>query len=659
MENKETERAPKASKSFLTVGPTLHYSHNNVQRSWLLAAVVFSIACLLWSRIVTGSFWTFDFQAQAAPDFWRLGEATTAGASISEYPWQVIVLGLLMGIMAVVPVLIAQLMSFGHSFVFLLAVFFLANLPGFATFLLVSCFAVASRPLRFRSRIIAIALCLAPQLVYWGLFGAAKGTAEPLVWGVSFAPWIFAWLTAMTVAGIVLTVGHYTRYKPGITAIFTTTTLLLATGIFIWAVGFDELDYQFHVAGNNPENVLEFGEHSIREALDEAVKVAVVQNSPEKAEQREQIVHFFASTERIPLREEIKGAILIELGNRDEWPPWFEFKVRDEWRYKDKREQLNREYDRFMDPPKPWWMPDVVHGRMITRRAASDRMPIALYYRALANEYSPNLRQIKQDDMLRFYCDYPGDRALPLWDRLYSTPAYNKSPESIEARWRLARRIAGQDWLSESRLLRELERANSILVEAGEMIDRELALAEQAKPASTDSLFGAFRRPARTALTMVKLRDLQRRIRELRTLIGEENRKGAEGAVRRMAKFVMLNPHSLEYEQQLDSLLAETGREDGLYDNLLLEKARLIADEQGRGRRLEALHREFQNTDGGTQALYELTRLKIEIYQREPRKETLQQAREMLMSFLTLCSKSFYADQVKRNLDDLPPPEPE
>lgn len=127
--------------------------------------------------------------------------------------------------------------------------------------------------------------------------------------------------------------------------------------------------------------------------------------------------------------------------------------------------------------------------------------------------------------------------------------------------------------------------------------------------------------------------------------------------MRRIAKFVRLNPHSLEYEQQLDALLADTGQNDGLLDNLLLEKAKLIADEQGRGRRLEALHRQFQNTDGGIQALYELTRLKIEIYKREPRKESLLPARDMLMSFLSLYPKSFYADQVRRNLDDLPGPD--
>lgn len=649
MENKETERTPKAPKSFLTVGPTLHYSHSNVQRSWFLAAAVFSIACLLWSRIVTGSFWTFDFQAQAAPDFWRLGEATTAGASIFEYPWQVIVLGLLMGIMAVVPVLIAQLMSFGHSFIFLLAVFFLANLPGFATFLLVSCLAVASRPLRFRSRIIAIALCLAPQLLYWGFFGAAKGV-EPLAWGLSLAPWVFAWLTAMTVAGIVLAVGHYTRYKPGLTWIFTTTTLLLALGVFVWAVGFDELDYQFYVARNNPEDVPEFREHSIREALDEAVNVAI--------RQKDLSMKGFVSTDKIQLRREMMGEILIELNNRDGWPIWFADAVRPEWKYEEKRLRLiNEQYDRFMSPDKPWWMPKFVYDRILQRRLTSARMPIALYYKAMLNEFSPDLRQLKQNDLLCFYSDYPRNWALPIWNRLYTTEAYNKSPESVEARWRLARHIARQELLKESRLIEELDYAGSILVEAGKMLDGELSRVEPVRSGPPDNLLGAFRRPARTVLTVVKLRDLQRRIQELRTLISEENRKGGEGAVRRIAKFVMLNPHSLEYEQQLDALLAETGKSDGLIDNLLLEKAKLIPDEQGRAAQLEALHRQFQYTDGGTQALYELARMKIEIYRREPRKENLLPAREMLASFLNLYPKSFYAEQVRKNLDDLPAPE--
>jgi hypothetical protein len=95
-----------------------------------------------------------------------------------------------------------------------------------------------------------------------------------------------------------------------------------------------------------------------------------------------------------------------------------------------------------------------------------------------------------------------------------------------------------------------------LLEEADAMLERELARSEKTDRAPSDSLFAAFRPPARTVLAPVKLRELQRHIRELMALIGEENRKGTAGGVQRLARFVTLNPHSLDYEQQLDALLA-------------------------------------------------------------------------------------------------------
>jgi hypothetical protein len=104
-------------------------------------------------------------------------------------------------------------------------------------------------------------------------------------------------------------------------------------------------------------------------------------------------------------------------------------------------------------------------------------------------------------------------------------------------------------------------------------------------------------------------------------------------------------------------LLARLGEKDPLRDNLFLEKAKLIADDQRRAERLGELSREFQNTDGGMQALYELSRLNIRHYQREPKRERLLQATNMLTSFLSLYPESFYAAQVRKNRDDLPKPE--
>jgi hypothetical protein len=635
MENRDTEKTPKTPKSFLAVGPTLHYSHRNVQRCWLLAAVAFAVTCLIWSRIVTGTFWAFDLQSQTAPDFWWLNQATVTGASIFEYPWQIVVLGLLMGVLATTPVLISQLMSFGHSFIFILAVFFLANLPGFALSLMVSCFAVACRPLRFRSRIIAIALCTAPQLIYWGFLGSARGM-EPLEWGFSFAPWIWAWIVGLTIAGLVLGIGHYTRYRPGLNWIFATTTLMLALGVFEWKIGFDELDYQFYIAENNPEEVVEFHDHSLRECLDRTI------TDPDT---RKTLAGFFFPTDPIPLRRELKTEIQIQL-SLDRWPKWFE--VPAELEYQRKREWLNEQYDRFISPTKSWWMPEALHKEIVNRRSKSARMPIALYYRNLLSEYGPDLPRIRRDEVLHFYSDYPHERSGEIWFELYRD--FGWTPESAEARWRIARLLAGRGLFTQ---------AGSFLDQAETMVQEELTQRETAL-APSDSLFSAFRPPAQTVMAALKLHELQWRIHELQTLIGEENAQGSEGAPARLARFVMLNPHSVEYGQQLDTLLTQTGEQDGLRDNILLAQAKLIPDDQGRSERLSHMNRQYQDTDGGMEALYELARLKIRLYQeegdadRDKKRRLLTEARDMLSSFTSLYPGSFYVEQVERNLETLP-----
>ncbi len=657
MESPETEKAPKLSlsKSFLAVGPTLHYSHANVQRCWLLAAFLFSLACLFWSRIVTGTFWAFDLQSQNVPDFWHLSRATVTGISIFEYPWQIVVLGLLMGILAIVPVLIAQLMSFGHSLIFILAVFFLGNLPGFALCLFVSCFAVACRPLRFRSRIIAVALCTAPQLLYWGFFGAAKG-AEPLRWGFSFAPWIWAWVVGLAIAGLVLGIGHFNRYKPDLSWIFTATTLLLALAIFEWKIGFDELDYHFYIAPNNPEEVAEFRDQSIRPFLDQIIRDPAT---------RQTLSGYFLPTDPISLREKVKREIQIQMSGvfawEKPWPDWLT--VPPELRFQDKRVWLNDQYDRFIQPRKSWWMPDSVHRELVARRSKSGRMAAALYFKAMLAELSPDLLRISQKEDLHFYSDYQQDRAVETWYQLYRS--YSSAPESAEARLRVAQHLAERGVFTREEAGAGQDPnfcATVLLADANEIAQRQLALQEKAAAASdSDSLLSAFKPPLRTVMTPGKLRELQRRIYDLQMLLALENRSGGPAADEHLARFIKLDPHSLDYERQLDALLAQLGPNEGLRDNVLLAKASLIPDDLLRAERLSQLNDQYPRTDGGMQALHELARLHLRQFQNEAdtkkKKEYLAAARETLTGFVNLYPRSFYADQARQNLNGLPKPE--
>lgn len=617
MDNKQMGKTPKvASKSFMTVGPTLHYSHSNVLRCWLLAVAAFGVSCFFWSKIVTGSFWSFNLRTITSLEFWHLGRWVVSGVSIFEYPWQMLVLGLLMGILAIVPVLTSQLNSFSYSWPFILAVFFLANLPGFAVFLLVSCVAAACRPLRFRSRFIAIALCTAPQLLYWGYFGGAVGV-EPIKLGFSFTPWICAWLVGLAIAGLVLGVGHFTRYRPGLVWIFTSVVLLTAFGLFEVKIGFAELDYQLYVAENNPEQTSEFRDHSITEALDETITNPAV---------RKYLARFFYPTEPIPLRAELKKEIQIKL-SPGRWPSWFI--VPEELNYQAKKQWLLEQYDLF-----------------ISRRSRSSRMPIALYYKALLSEYNPDYNILGQKEVLHFYSDYPHRETLPIWYKLYDE--FGQSGESLEARWRIAMHLAGQG---------RFEQADELIAEAQDMVAERLKLLEKEQMQS-ETFFGPFRLPADSAMTAFKLTELQRKLNQLHNLISLENRTDKAASVGRLAKFVMLNPHSRRFGRELDELLEQTGDNDPLRDNILLAQIKLVADEQLRAEKLSELHKEFRQTDGGMLALYELGRLKMGFYQGESnleqKKKYLADARATLTSFINLYPNSFCAEQVRQNLEHLP-----
>ena len=606
------------SKTFLAVGPTLHYSHANVISFWLLTVAAFAGVCLFWSKILTGSLFSFSPESVTSPQHWRIGQFLLSGVSIFEYPWQTLVLALLMAVLAVAPVLVAQLLSFIYSIPLILAVFFLADLPAFAACLLISCIAVACRPLRFRSRFISLALCIVPQLLYWGFLGGAKGV-EPIKWGFSFTPWVGAWLIGLGVAGIVLGIGHFTRYRPGQIWLSTTIVLIIAAVVFKFGVGYDELDYQLYVARNNPEQITELQDHSITNAFDQAIKNPAV---------TKYLGGFFYPNEPIALRKELKQEIQVQLAH-DRWPTWFA--VPPEFRYQEKKQWLLGQYDQF-----------------IMHRSKSKRMPIALYYKALLMEYSPDTRLRDAKETLHFYNDYPFERSREVWYRLYTE--FGNSPESLEARWRIAMHWAGQG---------KFEQAEALIANARTLLDEQLKLLSGEQP-SEEPLFSMFRPPLDSVMTVSKLTDLQRRLSQLQTLINKNNRTLRPDSAKRLARFVMLNPYSPDYDDRLEELLEKMGKNDPLQDNVLLAQVELIPDEQLRAERLAELHKRYANTDAGGLALYELALLKIHFWRQqdepnvEQKKRYLADARTTLNDFLKMYPDSFNAEQVRKNLATLP-----
>jgi hypothetical protein len=630
-EKEKTQNGP--SKAFMTAGPTLHYSHANVTLCWLLAIFVYTLGCLLWSKILAGSFAPFDLNSLLDLNLWHLDRYLLAPISIFEYPGQIAVLGLLMGMLAVMPPLMSQLLSFAYGIPFLLALAFIADLPAFAGFVMLSCIASSCRPLRFRSRFIAIALCMAPQLVYWACFGPLRNM-KPVELGYSCAPWICAWLVAIVFAGIVIGVGHFTRYRPGLNWILGSVTLIAAVLIFNNKIGFDELAFQQYVAKYNPVEIEEFRDHSLKEPLDRTVQ-----------KQASIFLSSFYSPDPQILNKQLLDEIQTQVSH-ERWPGWFI--VPPNMNFPAKRLWLLSQYDLFIEGEKPFWLPQFLAKKFESRRQRSRRMPIALYYKAILSEMAPDPIAISEKQVLHFYSDYPFFRNRVLWYELYSK--FGLSTESIEARRRVAMHWAGQG---------AFDAADHLVQEAQSMAALKLKETEQ-QSGGTGGFFIAFITPQTTAITRFELIETQRKLAELHAIIAKDVLPADEAGKRRVAEFVMLDPHSLDYAAQLDRLLTQTGEKDPLRDNILLAKALLIKDWQMRSVELRSIHDRFPGTDGGITALYELGLLKVRIWQEAPaangktKRKLLDEAKATLTSFIALYPSSFFTAQAQSILKGLP-----
>jgi len=621
MANENVEKQVIAgSKSFMSVGPMLRYSHANVHLFWGLGVVSFAITCFFWSKITTGSFYSFFGNCLANFDMCFLRNILFRPINIFEYPYQIFVLGLLMAVLGVIPPLVSQLLSFRYSIPFIILIGSVGCMPLFAGAVLLSCAACACRPLRFRSRIVAIALCMAPQFLYWGYFGGAEGV-EPIKWGFSFAPWVVAGVCGLLIAAIVLGIGHFTRYRPGLIWAVTIAASLGAFLIFEYNIGLGELDYQLYVARNNPEEDSVFHDHKITKALDRTITDPTV---------KRYLSGFFYPTEPILLREELKREILTQLGN-DRWPSWLI--VPDELSYQKEKERLFGQYDLF-----------------ISSRGKSERMPIALYYKALLEEYRPDLRNLGENEVLSFYSDHPNRDALPTWYRLYQN--FGNSPESIEARWRIAMHLSGQGMF---------DNASGLCMEAKQRIKILLDdVTDGGSRVNSDSFFTAFGSPAKTVMTRLKLRSLLHRVELLNDVINLQNHGDDDKSIRRLSVFVMLNPYSSDYSNRLDELLAGMGEDDKLIDNVLVAKTMLIKDSQRRSSELKALWEKFKERDGGVRALYEYAVLQVSIYKgisekdSEERKEYLVRSYKALNEFMSLYPESIFFENVDSLLKTLP-----
>jgi hypothetical protein len=397
--------------------------------------------------------------------------------------------------------------------------------------------------------------------------------------------------------------------------------LVLAGWLFYSKIGIAELDYQLYVAGNNFEEAQEFHAHSLSETLNEVI---------DDEHTRSFLVGRFYPTEKLYLREKLKSDIQSQLVY-GRWPLWIEKKLSESILYQKKRIALLGQYDLFLE-----------------KRPRSRRVPIALYYKAMLNETHPDIRQFGQTETLLFYQDYPYYENILIWQELYDR--YPASPESLEARWRIAMQEAGQG---------KFEKTQELCEVADSLVAEKLGEMEKGSSSSNTGLFSAFNPPPETVMTEIKLRNLSFRLKKLREIIRQENQGATPQCRQRLAEFVMLNPYRLDYESKLVTLLAAMDPDDPLRDNVLLAQALVAYDMAVRMQKLIEITSSFAGRDGAIQALYEIAVLRVGEWKSsqntpEIKKTALIEARGVLNKLATDYPVTLWANQARDLMSTLP-----
>jgi hypothetical protein len=613
-------------KRWFSNGPGMDYARRHRLSAWFLNLLLYALLNMFYLRLRTGS-WMATNGANGSK---LLIDQLLAPLDIFFFPTYIIVIGMIMALVCVVPILTAQLYNLLHAVPFVLAVWFLGDNTVLSLCLFVSCAVASFEPLRFKSKFVASLLCLLPEILYFIIFGGDNPEQEVLRWAVLYAPWGMAFLIGVLVFGLVLGIGHFVRYRPGVlTPIFG---LLLAgmVVLFHYTIGMSERDFQADVYRYSPSQVSEFRNRSIAPLLEE-----------ELAQRLKQEPYLNADNVKEQLRREWRQAYLARrLGFFGDLDPTsrasresFEF-------YRAKVNSIDH-IDSFMG-----------------RYSDDPRVSAALYYKALLFDLSVDLTILRDEDALRFYHDFPMPESQKIWRLLLDS--FDQTTVSIEARLRLALQLAGQKPQKSTDSFKFKE-AQQLLDEAQVLCAAFLQKQQENTPRqsySTSWLGDVFRKPP-PALTDEELSLLQVRMARLQMLISKENRTGHIQHEQRLAEFVSLNPHQLNYPDRLQELMSKSPQPDPLIDNIELAQAMLIKNTDDRITKLSDLTERYPDRDGGVEAMLELAQILLEKYHRSEyqgdREVLRSRSTELLQKITSLRPDSFLAQYAQKLLQNLPP----
>lgn len=607
-------------------GSTMIYPARGRTVYWFINLILFALLNMFMVRIQLGE-WII-WRAPERPDV--LIPQLLSPINIFHFPIHILVVALLTALVCAIPICISLLYNLLHAVPFILTVLFLGHNPLLSLCLLISTAFVGFEPFRFKSKFIAAVLALLPIILYWVIFAGENTEAIALRWAALYSPWALAFIAAVALFGLIILIGHFLRYRPGI--IMPVFGLVLAGTIMLFhhGVGMNERDYQADVLAFSPDRMQAFRSRSIVTLLER-----------ELAERTQLDPYLSPDLVRNQLRFEWRWAFRIESETN---PMPLLYQNGGPLPTSRANQELAAFYQARTDA--------VEHiNKFIFKHENDLRLADALYYKALMFDLKVDTRALRDKDTLRFYYNIPDPVSEKIWQTIL-----DKFPETdiaLEARWRLAR-------LKASRQPGQLEdpygfaTAAQWLEEADQRIQKRLATKEN--PLHDDNHWPEWLMPVFTPLpptiTTTDLKTLEVRVGKLMTLINPENRSGNLQHDERLAELVSLDPQQLSYEHRLKKLQLDSPQPDPLIDNIALAHALLEEKVEQRIRLLREIAEQYPQRDGGIEARLEMV-LAILQNPNRPESASTESCRSELQKIIELRPDLFAARYARKLLQPL------
>jgi len=567
------------ARRWITDGPAAAYRGRVRYATLSMTMLLYALLNIFVLRLNTGMW----LQVQGPYHSGFLIPTLLSPLNIFQFPAYIPVTALVMSLLCTAPIIIAQFYNLLYAIPFVLMVFFLGHNPVLSMCLFVSATAASFEPLRFKSKFVASVVCLIPVLLYWFLFSGGNPEQDILRWALLYSPWGLAFLFSVAIFGLVLTIGHFLRYRPGIELPVFGLLLAVTVLLFHFKIGMNQRDFQAEVYRFSPDQIETFRNHSITPILQQEL-ARRLKESPYLSEE------LIMTQLRMEWRWAFNNDILIPQPTTGISPVSLA-----------RQEKLRIEVAR---------MEAITHhiDKFIAAHPQNRKVVDAIYYKALLTDMKVDARALRDEDTLKFYYDIPSAHCETTWQDILNR--FADTDVAIEARWRLA-------WLQASHKTAKAsdpynyDEPLSLLSQARDLCDQ--ALQKRQPPAEeksgwTHQLETIFSPPP-SSLNYAQLYDLRQRIEILMLLISKENRTGHLKNEERLAEFAGLDPHQLNYQDRLKELMLNSPKPDPLQDNIELAQALLIKEPFEKATRLAAISQQYAGRDGALGATLALAQL--------------------------------------------------